>query len=383
MAIFSHRFGGEPLLAYGVGIAYGSIISTIAMWGWGSIGAALVAPVEEKKRLEILWCSNKMVFLITAVLLPFFLILLIHSAPVQGKLVAILAFFTPIVLSFIPKWWFIATNRPAHLMKFIVAPQVAGNVAAIVLMIVDNSPIYFPLCLLIANTISVIYFFTSRKVWAYKSELKVLPRLKEQFHAFLIGAGAMLYTRTMLPIVTLVSTSVAVSFNQGIQLYSYWLLSVQVMGSSFQSFVNRDGKKSVEGTHKLTVLCLLIFGLVFGSALWLLGPFFSKLVFGSSFANTSIDFFLLGLTFLAICMVTAFISLYLNPLGYAYASSRATIVSGIIGVISIYLLTKYFGLHGAYVAFFGGEGIVAFLAIIYSIRYKKGKLKMPVMNMKL
>ncbi|MFT4147288.1 MAG: hypothetical protein QM632_00605 [Micrococcaceae bacterium] len=375
ISILSKSFGGKTLLAYGLGQSYGTFVALFMGWGWTTIGPALVAPAEQNKRYSYLWTFLKMTFILGAILTPIVSVLVVWSAPDGDRDVALVSFLASVVTAFMPSWWFVATNRPSYILFYDVLPRALSTLISIILMKHGGSAYLFPLSNMICCILGASIFYWQKKPWNYKGPEKVLDTFKSQFHPFMISAGAMLYARLMLPVVNFINPVAAVSFTQGLQLYNYWTMSTAITGSSFQNWVNRGGKKTLESSLKFTTSWFFLHGIVFGGLLGILGPFVSNVIFGGLQGNTKVSYFLLGLTFFFVAMGTALVTLYLTPLGYSHLSSKITIFSGILGLLLLLVLTTAFGVNGSYVALCITEFNINFLALIVIVLHRKGKLK--------
>ncbi|MFT4186377.1 MAG: hypothetical protein QM613_04015 [Micrococcaceae bacterium] len=380
--VFTRNYGGNAFLGYGLGYTYGFIIASIASWGWGLVGAASVAPATEKRRFEYLLCFYKSTAVLVLSLLPFFVIVLWLTCTPDERGIALLSFFATVIATFVPKWWFYAADLPNYLMYYLVIPKALANLISALWIQFGNGPaVSFPGLLLLFTFGGFLLFTIKYKIWTYNSELKPMETIKRQFPAFINSVGYTLNNKVLLPIVTVISTTAAVAFNLGNQLYGYWTIPATIMVSAFQNYVNREGKKSLESSLKFTTVWFAGTGLILGIILWLLGPWVSKVAFGGTYGNSSLSYLIIGITFLCYSLNSAFVALYLAPLGFTNITSKITILSLFTGLLTIYPLVKLFGTNGAYMAFCITETVITLGAIIVIYQHRRRGLESGIKHL--
>lgn len=371
ISVLNKNFSGEIFAGYAIGQSLGTFSGLFINWGWPTIGASLVSSATDIKRHEYLFCFFKMATLLFCVFIPLFAFLAWQVSTNAQKIIVLVSFFAAVITAFLPTWWFIACNLPYNIMVFDIFPRAISNFISAELM-QNGAPSYtFPLANMIVSIVGSAIFIFRKKIWIYKTEIPVLSMIKKQIHPFFISIGVVVHSRLMLPIVQIINPVIAISFSQGFMLYNYWTVSTAVTGSSFQNWVNRGGKKTLEDSFVFTLAWLTCHGFIFGFLLWIVGPSVAKLIINELGDNTSMSYFLLGLSFFFVSLGTALITLYLTPLGYAKISSQITIYSGIFGLIILCFLTYIFGLNGAYAAFTISELLIVLMAIIFVLRHKR------------
>jgi O-antigen/teichoic acid export membrane protein len=180
---------GELALAQATAAIFGIAVA----FGWGTVGAALVASLPERERPQMFLdslVSRAYLFLFAAPVMYFVMLLMGKIDPPVAALASV-AYVLPFVGA---SWFFIGQAKPWKLFLCDVLPQGLGIVAGVVLIQFFPQPVVFVLALLVFNLLAVVIGAggaLSRAGHPVKADLRVVPamkRLRDQKYG-VIAAG--------------------------------------------------------------------------------------------------------------------------------------------------------------------------------------------------
>ena len=142
---------GELALAQATAAIFGIAVA----FGWGTVGAALVASLPAAKRPQMFLDSlvTRVYLFILAAPLMFSVMLLVANIDPWVAALGSVSYILPFVGA---SWFFIGQAKPWRLFLFDVLPQGLGTVAGVVLIQFDPEPVVFVLSLLIFNLLAVV-----------------------------------------------------------------------------------------------------------------------------------------------------------------------------------------------------------------------------------
>lgn len=357
--------GGDIWGELAVAQATAAVFGILVAFGWGTVGAAMVASLPAERRPQMFLdslVSRSYLFLFAAPVM-FVVVLMLSSFDPAAAALASIAYLLPFVGA---SWYFIGQAKPWQLLVFDVLPQGLGTVTGVILIQFVPHPFVFVLSLLAFNLIAVI----SGAVGALRSKHgqplqldlglgSAIRRLRDQKHGVIAaGTGSL---NSNLPMIA-VKLVVAVSLPQyalADKLFRFAVAGFGPVLQVIQGWIPEAGPaKSTQRIRRVANLAPAV-GLLGGVVLAVLTPWASTIF---SRGEIIVGFALsvpFGLIFAAVLVAQVVGLACLIPLGKGAALAKSTAIGAALNVPLMFALGIAFGAPGVAWAVGVSEVIVA------------------------
>ncbi|MGN7201088.1 hypothetical protein [Arthrobacter sp. SAFR-044] len=338
---------GELALAQATAAIFGIVVA----FGWGTVGAALVAslPVEKRPQMYVESLVSRGYLLLFTAPVMFAVMLLITKADPFVAALASVAYVFPFVGA---SWFFIGQAKPWRLFLFDVLPQGIGTIAGLVLIQFIPNPIVFVISLLVFNLLAVVSGAVGVLAQAgrrLETDLRIGPamkRLKDQKHGVIAAGTGSLNSNLPMLVVNQVVNGALPQYALADKLFRFAVAGFGPILQVIQGWIPEAGP--AKSLHRIGTVAKLApaTGLMAGGLLAALTPWASTLFSGGAIAisfSLSIPFGII----LAGVLVAQIVGLAcLIPLGQGAALATSTAVGAALNVPLMLVLGLLLGAPG-------------------------------------
>lgn len=359
--------GGEVWGELAVAQATAAIFGIVVAFGWGTVGAALVASLQPDQRPQMFLnslISRCYLFLFSAPVM-FVVVSLLSSFDPLAAAVASIAYLLPFLGA---SWYFIGQARPWQLLVCDVLPQGLGTVTGVILIQFAPHPLAFASCLLAFNLLAVVAGGlgalrrkrdTHPPLVLNLSLRSAIHRLREQKHGVIAAGSGSLNTNLPMIAVNLVVVAALPQYALADKLFRFAVAGFGPVLQVIQGWIPEAGPANT--THRIRRVATLApaVGLLGGLILALLVPWASSLFSRGEILvgfSLSVPF---GLVLAAVVVAQIIGLACLIPLGKGAALATSTTVGAAVNVPLMFVLGVAFGAPGVAWAVALSEVLVA------------------------
>jgi O-antigen/teichoic acid export membrane protein len=339
---------GELALAQATAALFGIVVA----YGWGTVGAAMVAsrPVAERPQMYADSLVSRGYLFMFAAPVMFGLVLTISRIDPAAAAVASVAYVLPFLGA---SWYFVGQAQPWKLLLFDVFPQSGGIVVGVVLTSFMQNAYVFVLSLLVFNAVAVVAgalgALKSRGGKAVRTNFAFIPamkRLRDQRHGVVAAGTGSLNSNSPLLVVNLVVPSALPQYAMADKLFRFAVAGFGPVLQVIQGWIPEAGVVASRGRIRTVARLAPVAGAGAGSLLAALTPWASSLFSNGSIVvgpELSMPFGLI----LAGVIVAQIVGLAcLIPLGKGAALARSTAIGAIVNIPLMFLLGTTLGAPG-------------------------------------
>lgn len=351
---------GELALAQATAAIFGIIVA----FGWGTVGAALVASLNERDRPQMFLdslVSRSYLFLFSAPVMYVVMLLIGKIDPAVAALASV-AYVLPFVGA---SWFFIGQAKPWKLFLFDVLPQGLGTLTGVVFTQFFPVPIVFVLSLLAFNLLAVLLGAVGALAGARRSvkvDLRVIPamrRLGSQKHGVIAAGTGSLNSNLPLLAVNQVVAAAVPQYALADKLFRFAVAGFGPVLQVIQGWIPEAGPR--QSTHRIATVAKYVpmVGVAAGVLLATLTPRASEVFSGGVIAidySLSIPF---GLILAGVIVAQVVGLACLIPLGQGAALAKSTAIGAAFNVPMMFVLGVLFGAPGVAWAVGVAELVVA------------------------
>lgn len=355
---------GELALAQATAAVFGILVA----FGWGTVGAALVASLPPDRRPQMFLDSlvSRVYLFLFAAPVMFVVVLMLGSFDPPAAALASIAYLLPFMGA---SWYFIGQAKPWQLLVFDVLPQGLGTVVGVVLIQFAPHPVVFVLCLLGFNLIAVIAGALGalqtnevKNGQPLKLDLGLVAairRLRDQKHGVIAAGTGSLNSNLPMIAVKLVVAAALPQYALADKLFRFAVAGFGPVLQVIQGWIPEAGPD--QSTHRIRRVANLApaVGLSGGLCLAVLTPWASSVFSRGEILvgfNLSVPF---GLIFAAVLVAQVIGLACLIPLGKGAALAKSTALGAALNVPLMFALGLAFGAPGVAWAVGVSEVIVA------------------------
>ncbi|MDQ0800639.1 hypothetical protein [Arthrobacter sp. SLBN-112] len=338
---------GELALAQATAAIFGIIVA----FGWGTVGAALVASLPAEKRPQMFVDSlvSRGYLLLFGAPVMFVVMLLISKTDPFVAALASVAYVLPFVGA---SWFFIGQAKPWRLFLFDVLPQGLGTIAGLVLIQLIPHPIVFVLSLLVFNLLAVVSGAAGVLAQAERpleADLRIGPamkRLKDQKHGVIAAGTGSLNSNLPMLVVNQVVNAALPQYALADKLFRFAVAGFGPILQVIQGWIPEAGR--TQSLRRIATVAKLApaAGLIAGGLLAVLTPWASTIFSGGAIVigfSLSIPFGAI----LAGVLIAQIVGLAcLIPLGRGAALATSTAVGAALNVPLMLVLGLLMGAPG-------------------------------------
>jgi len=329
----------------------GQMGAVVVAFGWGATGPSMVSALPRASRIPFYVDSLAVRGLLFLLAAP--AAMLVGWALGADPLIAALAALTYVLPGMNAAWYFIGTNRPGALVLLESLPAVLGQVAGLLLVLIQPS-----LAAYLTATVLVTLLGVSASAWYVLTRadegIRALPprvHLRGVFRGQLPGFTTMisgsLVSNLPLVIVGALVPAMRPVFALVDRLFKYAIIVLAPVLQAIQSWVPEAGAQESPHRARRALGVATAIGLVGGACMaGLATPVSSLLSLGQAVVPWHIGA-LIGVAFLAECLAQIGGLAALVPLGGMRALALSSIVAAAVGLPVMAGLVALWGLEGA------------------------------------
>jgi O-antigen/teichoic acid export membrane protein len=339
---------GELALAQATAALFGILVA----YGWGTVGAAMVAslPVYERPQMYLDSLVSRSYLFLFAAPVMFLAVLVISRVDPIVAAVAAVAYLLPFLGA---SWYFVGQAKPWQLLVFDVLPQGLGVVTGVVLMMFMPHAYTFVGSLLFFNLLAVILGATgalrSRPSQPLKRNLALVPamrRLRDQRHGVIAAGTGSLNSNLPLLVVNQVVQAALPQYAMADKLFRFAVAGFGPVLQVIQGWIPEAGVSASRNRIRVVARLAPAAGLLAGVVLAALTPWASSAFSGGSI-NIGLELSAPFGVILAGVIVAQIVGLAcLIPLGKGAALAKSTAIGAALNVPLMILLGFAFGAPG-------------------------------------
>lgn len=360
---------GELALAQATAAIFGIVVA----FGWGTVGAALVASLPPHERAQMFLdslVSRTYLFFLAAPVMFVTVLLLAKVEPLVAALASV-GYMLPFAGA---SWFFIGQAKPWKLFLLDVLPQGMGLVMGVVMIQFFPQPLVFVLSLLVFNLVAVVLGGIGALTGAAqppKADFRFYPamkRLKDQRHGVIAAGTGSLNSNLPMLVVNQIVTAALPQYALADKLFRFAVAGFGPILQVIQGWIPEAGPShSALRIRKVARLTPAV-GLLAGIVLAVLTPWASALFSGGAI---SIDYSLsipFGIILGGVLVAQVVGLACLIPLGKGAALARSTAIGAAFNIPLMFVLGSLFQAPGVAWAVGIAELVVAGyqLAVVHS-----------------
>jgi O-antigen/teichoic acid export membrane protein len=357
--------------ALGVGQSVGAFLALVVLFGWNLAGPTRVAratPAEQSSLYRESICA-RMVLLVAV--LPVGAVLATVLAPQGSALLAVLMAASMMINGLSPAWFCVGAGRPGWIARYDAGPRLLGTLVSMLVVAAGGPLVLYPVVMAVATGAGV-YAFTLKHRPDSGARWPALPQLARSLAgggvpaATMVIAGAYSSAPVAIAAAVLPVGSLAV-FVSAERLYRFGLSSISTLSNSVQGWVAEVGGAQGRRRAAIALSAHAVLGLAGATAIILLGPWASRILFGDQLAVGRAVFVGFGLAFLASSLSTSLGRHVLVPRSRTGLLLWSTAVGAVVGVASMLICGRLYGASGASAAFALSESAVAAVQMVAAV----------------
>lgn len=364
---------GELALAQATAALFGIFVA----YGWGTVGAAMVAslPAAERPQMYLDSLVSRGYLFLFTVPVMFFVVLTIARVDPTVAAVASIAYVLPFLGA---SWYFVGQARPWKLLLLDVLPQVLGIATGVVLTQFLPHTYVYVLSLLVFNALAVAFGAFGALKRGSRGPLRVnlalvpaFRRLRHQVHGVVAAGTGSLNSNFPLLVVNHLVQAALPQYAMADKLFRFAVAGFGPVLQVVQGWIPEAGPSASHGRIRIAARLAPAAGLVAGVLLAALTPWASALFSGGAISigfDLSVPFGLI----LAGVLVAQIVGLAcLIPLGKGAALAKSTALGAAVNIPLMVLLGLMLGAPGVAWA----VGIAEFVVATYQLLVVRSALK--------
>lgn len=373
LPLLSRVAGQDGWVSIGVGQTLGAVAGTFVLFGWFVVGPARFHELTTRRERRALYVESlQSRLLVAAIAFPAVGVATALLVEPRWTIEAVLMSWATAAVGLSPSWYCIALGRPALLMRYDALPKLAATGLSAVTLLISDAVWVYPTLLIVGTLGSTVTFtcIQARSRNGLTASFPVIAKgLRSQLPVVMSNLVGTTYTSSPLPLASSLGSVVdAASFASAERLYRLSKFSIVALGNSFQSWVLEKNASSQYRRHGVALIAHLVLGLMGGSLIAAVGPWFTALLFGSDVGATFPSCLGFGVAFLFLSCSSPLTRNILIPAGRSAAALRATVSGAIVGIPSMLVLFQVNGVAGIGLGLACSEALVFFMLLNPALR---------------
>jgi O-antigen/teichoic acid export membrane protein len=357
--------GGDVWAELALAQSTAAIFGILVAFGWGTVGAALVASLPPSERPQMFLDSliSRVYLFIFAAPLMYGVVLVLGQIDPTAAALASLAYLLPFVGA---SWYFIGQAEPWKLLLFDVLPQGLGTVTGVVLIQFFPTPFVFVLSLFVFNVLAVVLGAAGALRSKHQVPLAVdlrlpaaMSRLRGQKYGVIAAGTGSLNSNLPMIAVKVVAAAALPQYALADKLFRFALAGFGPVLQVIQGWIPEAGRERSHHRIRTVARIAPAVGLLGGVVLAVLTPWASSLF---SRGEIVVDFALsipFGLIFASVLVAQIVGLACLIPLGKGAALAKSTAIGAALNIPLMFAMGTFLGAPGVAWAVGIAEVVVA------------------------
>ncbi|MCD7101224.1 lipopolysaccharide biosynthesis protein [Pseudoclavibacter sp. 13-3] len=364
LPVVSRMAGVDGWAAIGLGQAVGSFCGIAVSYGWNTVGGARIALAKSSAdRLRIYQESllTRPALLVLLSIVSCVALSLTLDMDAQVTTLCLMMTVAAMITGMSFAWFAVGEGKPSLILRFETIPTVVCMIVSAVVIILTGNLLWYPIGIASGPLIGLLLFH--RHVLG-----RGLPRVDSAFrdvrHAFrvngqpaLIELAGGLYTAAPVTAAAIAAGVAATAeMTSADKLYRLATMAVMVLGNTLQSWVLETDQRGTRLRRQwMGIAAHLILGIVGFLGLTLLGPWLTRVAFGTEVAVSGPVLMAYGVVFLLISVSTPLNRNVLIPAGKTSTVLVATASAAICSVPAMLVGGHLWGALGVALGFVVSE----------------------------
>ncbi len=340
LPVISRIVGADGWANFSTGQSIGILGMVGVLFGWGIVGPVRVARATSmQEHAVILHESIRSRLLTSLIAVPAAAVATFLVSGPSYRLESVAVAVAMTVGGLTPAWFCIGQGNPRALMIFDALPKLAASLLALPIIALTGQILWYP-ALLLAFTVPAFaihaYLTAHGDALGDARPRRLLSVLRALVPTATIDATSNAYGSTAIPIATAgLDPADASSFASADRAYRIAIMAVIAFGNAFQAWVLDPQTTGTARRHRLALLSHIVLGLAGGSAIALLGPWLTGVLFGQDVAAKPLPSLLFGVAFFFLSTTTPLIRNILIPAQAYRTVFAATIAAAAVGITTM------------------------------------------------
>lgn len=387
LPILARAAGVDGWASIIAGQAVGTLVASVATYGWSVVGPALVAGADPAGRWDGYRSSLASRAALLLVALPVGCLVAWRVAADGFVMLTILMACTQSLGALSPAWYAIGVGSPRMILRYDAGPRLLSVLLSAAAILAGVAIWSYPALVLVATLWGAGAATRRLRAEAPADRPRYQPR--EAWHDVVSvirtqasAAGSQIagatYGGATVAIVGLFATTAATAeLASGDKLYRFGLMAVVAVGNTFQGWVAEVPYPQSRRRMSSSLLALAALGLAGAVGLTALGPWATGFLFGSDLSVTTATAAFYGLAFLSICLSTSLGRHILVPLGLPRYLLVATVGAAVVGIPGMALLAHRYGAAGGAAGYAASELTMALVLAVLLLRVARRRAAVP------
>jgi len=231
-----------------------------------------------------------------------------------------------------------------------VLPRIAATLVSTGILIAGGAVIWYPVLLAVAMLAgpAVVYLRVAGPELMRVDRAEVVAVLRRHPPAVIAETAAGIYNALAVAIVTSVTpVAQAARYVSGDKAYRIGQYSVSALGNALQGWVVEAREAAIARRMRIVVLLHISLGIVGLTAFGTLGPWLTRVLFGTDVAINRVTSFGFGVAILGITLGTAFGRIGLITIGARHAFMTCVVAASAVGAVGLVVGGSLWGAPGA------------------------------------
>ncbi len=350
LPVLARMAGADVWVAIALGQSVGGFAALVAGLGFSTLAPPIVAVASAQERRRLLATSLHLRLPVWLVAGAVGVVISATLAPEANRGEAAVMAAAMSIAALAPTWFWIGVGRALPILWTEVLPRMAATLAATGILVAGGGAIWYPVLLAIAMFAgpAVVYLRVAGSELMRVDKAEVAAVLRRHPPGAIAETAAGIYNALAVAIVTSVTpVAQAARYVSGDKAYRIGQYSVSALGNALQGWVVEAREAAIARRMRIVILLHVGLGLAGLTAFGTLGPWLTRVLFGTDVAIDRMTAFGFGVAILGITLGTAFGRIGLITIGARKAFMNCVVVASAVGAAGLVVGGSLWGAVGA------------------------------------
>jgi O-antigen/teichoic acid export membrane protein len=379
LPVLARMASADVWVAIALGQSVGGFAALAAGLGFSTLAPPIIAAASTQERRRLLATSLHLRLPVWFIANTVGVIVALILAPVANRGEAAAMAGAMSIAALAPTWFWIGVGRALPILWTEVLPRLAATLAATGILLAGGGAIWYPVFLAVAMLAgpAVVYLRVAGSELTRVDRTEVVAVLRRHPPAVIAETAAGIYNALAVTIVASVTpVAQAARYVSGDKAYRIGQYSVSALGNALQGWVVEAREAAIARRLRIVILLHASLGVVGLAGFGMLGPWLTRVLFGSDVAIDRLAAFGFGVAILGITLGTAFGRIGLITIGARHAFMTCVVAASVVGSAGLVVGGSLWGAAGAAWALgiaevLSGLAQGAVLAVLWRNRHAK------------
>lgn len=350
LPVLARMAGAHVWVAIALGQSVGGFAALVAGLGFSTLAPPIVAvaSVHERRRLLATSLHLRLPVWLVAGTISVIISAILAPEANRGDAAAMAAAMSIAALA--PTWFWIGVGRALPILWTEVLPRISATLVAAGILVAGGGVMWYPALLAVAMIAgpAVVYIRIAGAELLRVDRPEVVAVLRRHPPAVIAETAAGVYNALAVAIVTSVApVAQTARYVSGDKAYRIGQYSVSALGNALQGWVVEAREAAIARRMRIVILLHVSLGVLGLAAFGTLGPWVTRVLFGSDVAIDRGISFGFGAAILGITLGTAFGRIGLITIGARRAFMICVVTASAVGATGLVIGGSLWGAVGA------------------------------------